>query len=120
MMFEIKMPVNVYRGADLIGSGDLLPNGNEMAVYVPSSDGKVFQLLHYATDTAKVEDKIPLVIFREGEEVAIGELLQTGANICVCPYTDTNFNLMDTDAYADLRVSPDGLGAKLHISRRSS
>lgn len=117
MMFELKMPVNIYRGSDLIGSGELLPNGNELALCVESLDGEVFELLNYSCDTKIVEEKIPLRIFREGEEVAQGELLQTGGNICVCPYTDTNFNLMDKQSTAVLHVRPDGWGATLDISR---
>jgi hypothetical protein len=113
MMFEIKMPVNVYRGDDLIGTGELLPNGNELALCV--ADGDKFMLLNYSCDTREVEEKIPLKIFWHGDEVADGELFQSGSNICVCPNTDTSFDIMDPNDTADLYVQADGWGARLDI-----
>jgi hypothetical protein len=118
MMFEIKMPVNIYRDEDFIASGQLLPNGAEFAVCVESESG-IFELLDYSVDTRVVEDKIPLKIFCQGEEVAQGELFQSGSNICVCPFADTSFNLMDPNSEAELYVQRDGWGARLEITRAS-
>jgi hypothetical protein len=117
MMFEISMPISIYRGADFIGSGELLPNGNELALCVDTADGEEFELLNYSVDTKVIEEKIPLKIFQDGEEVADGELFQSGSNICVCPYTDTSFNIMDPSGAAELHVQPDGWGARLDIKR---
>ena len=117
MMFELSMPVSIYRGCDLIGSGELLPNGNELALCMEGEEESGFALLNYSVDTRVIEEKIPLTIFCEGKEVAIGELFQSGSNICVCPYTDTNFNLMDVDSVAELFLHKDGLNARLDIKR---
>jgi hypothetical protein len=119
MMYELKMPVSIYRGDDLIGSGQLLPNGNELALCIDGQDGHIFELLNYSVDTRVIEEKIPLKIYEEGKEVAQGELFQSGSNICVCPYTDTSFNIMDPRSTADLYVQPDGWAARLDIKRRS-
>jgi len=117
MIFELSMPVHIYRGEEFLAVGELLPNGNEMALCVDGGNGDGFALLDYSCDTESVEEKIPLKIFQEGEEVAEGELFQSGSNICVCPYTDTSFNLMDPKSEAKLSLSPDGWGAVLEVSR---
>ena len=117
MMFEIKMPVTIYRGDDWIASGELLPNGAALAVTVDGCDGEGFDLFDYAVDTAVVEEKIPMKFFSEGVEVAEGELVQSGGNICLCPSADTSFELMDPEGNATLFLQPDGWAARLEIRR---
>jgi hypothetical protein len=114
MMYEIKMPVKVYRGDLCIGSGDLLPNGANLALCVNENDEQL-QLFQYSVDTKIVEEKIPMKFYCEGEEVADGDLVQTGDYICLCPHTDTSFNIMDPKGSAELWLQPDGSNARLNV-----
>lgn len=116
-MFELKMPVTIYRGSDWIGSGELLPNGSELALTVHGADGDGFELLNYSVDTRVIEEKIPCKFFTDGEEVADGELFQSGSNICLCPFSDQTLDLLDPRCQAELYVQPDGWGARLDIKR---
>ncbi|MGH9550317.1 MAG: hypothetical protein ACRD3W_13125 [Terriglobales bacterium] len=117
MMFELKMPVTIYRGNDWIGSGELLPNGAELALCVDGRDGEGFELFNYSVDTRIVEEKIPLTFFSEGEQVADGELFQSGTNICLCPLSDHTLDLLDPSGFAELHLQPDGWAARLEITR---
>ena len=112
-MYEIKMPVTVFRGDQRIGSGDLLPNGAALTLCV--GDGEGLQLFPYYADSEIVEEKIPMKFFCEGKEVAEGDLVQTGNYICLCPHTDTNFDIMDPKGSAELWLQPDGARARLDI-----
>jgi hypothetical protein len=119
MMYEIKMPVTVYRGDLCIGSGDLLPNGANLALCVDENDGEGLQLFQYYVDTKIVEEKIPMTFYCEGQEVAEGDLVQTGDYICLCPHADTSFDLMDPKGSAELWLQPDGSNARLNIKRKN-
>ena len=56
-MQELKMPVRIFRGEELIGQGEFLPNGNAMALCMDSSNDGGFQLLDYPIDTRLLEEK---------------------------------------------------------------
>jgi len=116
-MQELKMPVRIFRGEELIGEGEFLPNGNAMALCMESSNDGGFQLLDYSIDTRLLEEKIPLKIWREGIEIAEGELFQSGSNICVCPNqeADLSLSLIDPDSIAELHVQKYGREARLDI-----
>ncbi|HEY9774148.1 MAG TPA: hypothetical protein V6C81_10115 [Planktothrix sp.] len=117
MMYEIKMPVEIYRGDELIASGELLPNGAELALTFENCGDKEVELFNYPIDTKSVEEKIPMTFVCEGEEVAKGELVQSGSNICLCPDADTSFSIMDPKSKASLYLQSDGWSARLEISR---
>lgn len=114
-MTELKMQVQIYRGTDGIGSGELLPNGSAMAL---CPDERGFELLAFKTDTNIVEDRIPMSFFCDNEEVSGGELYNSGDYICLCP-TNQDLDLVDPNNSAILVVDPYGESARLDISTRS-
>jgi hypothetical protein len=111
-MFELSMPVKIFRGRHELGVGDLLPNGDGLAL-CPEDDG--LQLLDYEADTKLVEEKIPLTVYKDSKEVTRGELYQSGTNICLSP-EQSGTELLDPDARALLVVDPSGLSARLDIT----
>ena len=114
-MTELKMLVQIFRGAVDLGSGELLPNGAAMAL---CPDDHAFELLQFKTDTNIVEDRIPMTFFCDDEEVSGGELYNSGDYICLCP-TNQDLNLVDPQNTAILNVDPYGESARLDISTRS-
>ena len=114
-MTDLKMQVQIFRGTDGIGSGQLLPNGAAMAL---CPDDRMFELLEFKTDTNVVEDRIPMTFFCDGKEVSDGELYNSGEYICLCP-TNQQMNLVHPDNSAILVVDPYGESARLDISTRS-
>jgi hypothetical protein len=111
-MDELKMPVKIFRGDYEIGMGEFLPNGGGGLALYPYSDR--FQLLPFAIDTELVEEKIPLAIYCGSEEVIDGELFQSGSNICVFT-AEHGVELMHPQSFAELKVEPNGLNARLDI-----
>ncbi len=114
-MNEIKMPVQVFRGESEIGSGELLPNGSNLA-FCP--DNKKFELLKFKTDTRQVEDRIPMTFFCDDKEISSGELYNSGEYVCLCP-KDQDLSLIKPDRSARLFVDEKGHSARLEISTRT-
>lgn len=114
-MNEIKMPVQVFRGDSEIGSGELLPNGANLA-FCP--DDKKFELLKFKTDTRQVEDRIPMKFFCDEKEVSSGELYNSGEYVCLCPEKQ-DLSLIKPESSARLFVDEKGHSARLEVSTRS-
>ena len=114
-MTELKMQVQIFRGTDDLGSGELLPNGSAMAVCPDDHD---FVLVNFKTDTNIVEDRIPMTFFCDQEEVSGGELYNSGDYICLCPINQ-DLDLVNPNNSAILVVDPYGESARLDISTRS-
>lgn len=119
-MDEVKMPVQVFRGSAEIGSGELLPNGANLAL-CPNSDQ--FELLKFKTDTREVEDRIPMTFVFDEKEICEGELYHSGEYICLCPKDGDqnlqNMSLIKADRSARLFVDEKGLSARLEVSSRA-
>lgn len=111
-MNEIKMPVQVFRGDYEVGSGELLPNGSNLA-FCPND--KDFELLEFKTDTRQVEDRIPMTFFCDDKEVSAGELYNSGEYVCLCP-TNQDLSLIKPERSARLFVDEKGYSARLEIN----
>ncbi len=109
---ELSMNVRIFRGDSEIGSGELLPNGANMAL---CPESKNFKMLDFEADTKKVEAKIPLEFFLNDKLVAKGELYESGDNYCLCPI-DQEIDLIKNDSKAKLSIDPLGKKARLDVS----
>jgi hypothetical protein len=114
-MNEIKMPVQVFRGDSEIGTGELLPNGSNLA-FCP--DSKQFELLKMKTDTRQVEERIPMTFFCDEKEVSVGELYNSGEYVCLCP-ENQDLSLFKPDGSARLFVDEMGHSARLEVKTRT-
>lgn len=111
-MNEVKMPVQVFRGESQVGSGELLPNGSNLA-FCPND--KNFELLKFKTDTRQVEDRIPMTFFCDNQEVSAGELYNSGEYVCLCP-ENQDLSLIKPKRAARLFVDEKGHSARLEIN----
>ena len=109
---ELSMNVRIFRGDSEIGSGELLPNGANMAL-CPQS--KNFKILDFEADTKKVEAKIPMEFWLNNKLVAKGELYQSGDNYCLCPINQ-EIDLINPDSLAKLSIEPLGKNARLDVN----
>jgi hypothetical protein len=114
-MIDTKMPVEIFRGDKNIGAGELLPNGQEMAL---CPNDKNFRLLNMQTDTNAVEDRIPMTFLLEKITVAEGQLYYSGDYICLCPEVESDVELFDEGSSAKLFVDDNGRNARLEVSRK--
>jgi hypothetical protein len=106
------MEVVIFRGAQMIGSGELLPNGSSMAL-IPNSPH--MEILHFQADTELVEEKMPMKFYLDDEEISEGELYQSGGNVVLCPCCQREVDYIASGDCAQLIVDPNGKLARLKI-----
>jgi hypothetical protein len=106
---ELSMNVRIFRGDSEIGSGELLPNGANMALCPKSVN---FIMLDFEADT---EAKIPMEFWLNNKLVAKGELYQSGDNYCLCPINQ-EIDLINPDSMAKLSIEPLGKNARLDVN----
>ena len=108
---ENAMSVSIFRGKSEIGTGELLPNGANMALCPQDKD---LQLLDFEADTEKVEAVIPMEFFLNDKLVSKGELYNSGEYYCLCP-VDQDLDLIKKDSQAKLSIESEGKKARLDI-----